>query len=198
MTPHASRAEEKEKQKFAIKALEWQQVIDGRYREGVRPGCYSAEYYRIKPAADGTFLLDDRRFTFIGQRFRNEAEAMLAAQSHYEARTRSAIVETPQPVAVPDEAWTILGETPDITSPEEYPYRALITMEQLAGFMQRATPQPPAVDDGWRTMDSAPKDGRRILAWSPDWTGPSTAQWYPQSGWKLDFDLPPFHHQPTR
>ncbi|MBY3055061.1 hypothetical protein HF263_03075 [Rhizobium leguminosarum] len=36
------------------------------------------------------------------------------------------------------EAWTMLCETPDITSPEEYPDHALITMEQLGSFMARA------------------------------------------------------------
>lgn len=154
-------------QSLAIKALEWKQVGDGRYREGFRPGHYSADYYRIKLAADGTFLLDDHHFTFLGKSFRNEAEAMIAAQVHFEMRIRSAIVETQKPVAVPDEllndglltpeeAWTILCETPDITSPAEYPDHALITMEQLAGFMQRAAPQPPAVDDEWRTMEAAP------------------------------------------
>lgn len=40
----------------------------------------------------------------------------------------------------PEEAWTILCETPDITSPEEYPDHALITMEQLTSFMDRAAP----------------------------------------------------------
>lgn len=38
----------------------------------------------------------------------------------------------------PEEAWTILCETPDITSPEEYPDHALITMEQLRSYMERA------------------------------------------------------------
>jgi hypothetical protein len=38
----------------------------------------------------------------------------------------------------PEQAWTILCETPDITSPEEYPDHALITMEQLGSFMSRA------------------------------------------------------------
>lgn len=37
----------------------------------------------------------------------------------------------------PEEAWTILCETPDITSPEEYPDHALITLDQLRGFMER-------------------------------------------------------------
>lgn len=41
------------------------------------------------------------------------------------------------------EAWTILCETPDITSPAEYPDHALITIEQLGSFMERATPNPP-------------------------------------------------------
>lgn len=34
------------------------------------------------------------------------------------------------------EAWTILCETPDITSPEEYPDHALITIEQLAAAIR--------------------------------------------------------------
>lgn len=40
-----------------------------------------------------------------------------------------------------EQAWTILCETPDITSPEEYPDHALITMEQLGSFMTRARPE---------------------------------------------------------
>ncbi|MGV2128091.1 hypothetical protein ACQZ4Q_01350 [Agrobacterium vitis] len=40
------------------------------------------------------------------------------------------------------EAWTELCETPDITSPEEYPDHALITMEQLGNFLERANPAP--------------------------------------------------------
>lgn len=38
----------------------------------------------------------------------------------------------------PEEAWTILCETPDITSPEEYPDHALITFEQLRDYMENA------------------------------------------------------------
>jgi len=38
-----------------------------------------------------------------------------------------------------EEAWTILCETPDITSPEGYPDHALITIEQLGSFMARAS-----------------------------------------------------------
>ncbi len=39
-----------------------------------------------------------------------------------------------------EEAWTILCETPDITSPVEYPDHALVTIEQLGSIMARATP----------------------------------------------------------
>ncbi|QXZ71844.1 Lar family restriction alleviation protein [Agrobacterium sp. S7/73] len=38
----------------------------------------------------------------------------------------------------PEEAWTYLCETPDITSPEEYPDHALITLEQLRDYMWQA------------------------------------------------------------
>ena len=41
-----------------------------------------------------------------------------------------------------EEAWQILVETPDVTSPEEYPDHALITMDQLGSFMARATLDP--------------------------------------------------------
>ena len=39
----------------------------------------------------------------------------------------------------PEEAWQELCEAPDITSPEEYPDHALITIEQLADYMRRAS-----------------------------------------------------------
>ncbi len=48
-----------------------------------------------------------------------------------------------------EQAWTILCETPDITSPEEYPDHALITMEQLGNFMARAQT---AVPEGWQLV----------------------------------------------
>lgn len=48
-----------------------------------------------------------------------------------------------------EQAWTILCETPDITSPEEYPDHALITMEQLGSFMARAAPAS-AEPVGWQ------------------------------------------------
>ena len=64
-----------------------------------------------------------------------------------------------------EEAWTILCETPDITSPEEYPDHALITMEQLGSFMARARPELYDADalmaDGEVTMTAA----ENVLAW---------------------------------
>lgn len=53
-----------------------------------------------------------------------------------------------------EQAWTILCETPDITSPEEYPDHALITMEQLGSFMARAQT---AVPEGWKLVPLEPK-----------------------------------------
>lgn len=48
----------------------------------------------------------------------------------------------------------------------------------------------------WRDINTAPKDGGRILAWCSEWTAPSTAQFYPR-GWGLDYELGPFKYQPT-
>jgi hypothetical protein len=56
-----------------------------------------------------------------------------------------------------EEAWTILCETPDITSPEEYPDHALITMEQLGSFMARAA------SPDWLPADEAPRGTRALI-----------------------------------
>lgn len=53
-----------------------------------------------------------------------------------------------------EQAWTILCETPDVTSPEEYPDHALITMEQLGSFMARAQI---AIPEGWKLAQKEPK-----------------------------------------
>lgn len=49
----------------------------------------------------------------------------------------------------------------------------------------------------WNDILSAPLDGRRIIAWAKEWTGPCTAQYYGARGWGLDSDLPAFLYQPT-
>lgn len=62
-------------------------------------------------------------------------------------------------------AWTdFLDANPDdLTSPEDLPDHALMTFEQFARYALAAL----ASEDmqGWRTMDSAPKDGTRIQLW---------------------------------
>ncbi len=78
-----------------------------------------------------------------------------------------------------EEAWTILCETPDITSPEEYPDHALITMEQLGSFMARARHHALT----WEPIETAPRDGTVILLCGGAYHG------YPFPG---KWDLGPF------
>lgn len=49
----------------------------------------------------------------------------------------------------------------------------------------------------WKPIESAPKDGSRVLIWHPDYCAPITAQWYGSEGWKMDSDVSPFWQQPT-
>ena len=49
----------------------------------------------------------------------------------------------------------------------------------------------------WKPIESAPKDGSRVLVWHPDYCAPITAQWYGSEGWKMDSDVSPFWQQPT-
>ncbi len=51
-----------------------------------------------------------------------------------------------------EQAWQILVETPDVTSPEEYPDHALITMDQLGSFMARAGAPTSAYEDALRKI----------------------------------------------
>ncbi len=77
----------------------------------------------------------------------------------------------------PKQAWTILCETPDITSPEEYPDHALITFEQLQSYMERAH-NPVA----WQDISTAPRDGTKILMRGGAYHGvPFPGYWNPSS-----------------
>ena len=66
----------------------------------------------------------------------------------------------------PDEAWTILCETPDITSPEDYPDHALITFEQLRSYMHRAS----AVPKRWQLVPEDATNEMVRAAIKVDWS----------------------------
>lgn len=50
---------------------------------------------------------------------------------------------------------------------------------------------------GWLPIESAPKDGRRVLLWNERYNAAITGQFYGLGGWKLDGEMPPLFHQPT-
>lgn len=58
-----------------------------------------------------------------------------------------------------------------------------------------AAPAPPAT--GWQTMETAPRDGTRVLLWSPKWEAAATAQFY-GTHWKINGQMGPLVHPPTR
>lgn len=73
------------------------------------------------------------------------------------------------------QAWTILCETPDITSPEEYPDHALITMEQLGSFMERAAPKIVVTDEAQARFNDyfiRNYPGKNTVIFDPSWHAP--------------------------
>lgn len=52
--------------------------------------------------------------------------------------------------------------------------------------------------DTWQPMETAPKDGSRVVLWNADWTGPCTGQFYGELlGWRLHYEFGGFAYQPT-
>lgn len=50
----------------------------------------------------------------------------------------------------------------------------------------------------WLGINTAPKDGSRILGWCEEWSAPQSVQYYgPNIGWCQNYDNGPFKYQPT-
>lgn len=76
----------------------------------------------------------------FGEKYQNNPNAVAQEFVRLVAKFWPEVVEASIPKTMTvEEAWQELCETPDITSPEEYPDHALITMEQLKYFMDRAS-----------------------------------------------------------
>lgn len=51
---------------------------------------------------------------------------------------------------------------------------------------------------GWQPIETAPKDGRRVLLWSAAWHDDPSSGWFGGvRGWYLAYEAGPFKHQPT-
>lgn len=62
--------------------------------------------------------------------------------------------------------WRDLCEKDDRTSPAEYPDMALVTHDELAAIIKLALDALPAEGDGWRPIETAPKDGTVVDIWT--------------------------------
>ncbi len=48
----------------------------------------------------------------------------------------------------------------------------------------------------WQPIETAPKDGTRVLVWHPEYSAPLTAQFYSDT-WGIHSTLPRLFNQPT-
>lgn len=117
----------------------------------------------------------DETFRDLG--WHDKYEATTAALAVLSAQVQDVAGWQDEEKLTPKQAWTILCETPDITSPEEYPDHALITFEQLQSYMERAH-NPVA----WQDISTAPRDGTKILMRGGAYHGvPFPGYWNPSS-----------------
>jgi len=56
----------------------------------------------------------------------------------------------------------------------------------------------PAGNDGWQPMETAPRDGRKIIVWDSTFGEVTTARWYvPWMNGKIDTVSPPYWDSPS-